>query len=222
MPTKVACICCNGELHNKAEAKMLAENCDLLIAADGGADHLAQLALKPKLIIGDMDSLAQDPWQDDESLGRLCFPQDKDRSDTELAVEWAIEHEFNLVMLLASTGRRIDHTLGQCALLLRFPGVVVICDDGFCVRGVSANQQVGFQGQKGALVSLIPFASNTRVTTSGLHYSLLNETLAHATHGLSNEISEGYCSISVSAGRLLLSVEGYALLPKSIKSSLIA
>ena len=55
-----ACIFCNGPLSNPARAKRIAQECDLLIAADGGAEHLVHMGLTPQVIIGDMDSVDSD------------------------------------------------------------------------------------------------------------------------------------------------------------------
>jgi len=72
---KRACIFCNGELKNSVRVKRAASNCDLLIAADGGARHLAGLGLRPGIIIGDMDSIATDMWNDENSITRIpCSP----------------------------------------------------------------------------------------------------------------------------------------------------
>ncbi len=59
-----ACIFCNGEFKNSVRVKCAASNCDLLIAADGGARHLAGLGLQPGIIIGDMDSIGVGMWND--------------------------------------------------------------------------------------------------------------------------------------------------------------
>jgi thiamine pyrophosphokinase len=50
---KKACIFCNGQLSNPAKAKQIATDCDLLIAADGGAKHFSDIGslLKSLLVI---------------------------------------------------------------------------------------------------------------------------------------------------------------------------
>jgi uncharacterized protein YqgV (UPF0045/DUF77 family) len=45
-----ACICCNGELRGFEFAKAMVARADMLIAADGGAEYLAALNLKPQAI----------------------------------------------------------------------------------------------------------------------------------------------------------------------------
>lgn len=71
----------------------------MLIAADGGAEHIRDLGLKPHAIIGDMDSLREDPWPDDKRIQRIRLSPDKDKCDGELAVEWAFEHGCDKVLL---------------------------------------------------------------------------------------------------------------------------
>jgi len=83
---KKACIFCNGELRNSARVKRVASNCDLLIAADGGAKHLAGIGLQPRIIIGDMDSIGADILNDKSDIMLIPHSPDKDKSDAELAV----------------------------------------------------------------------------------------------------------------------------------------
>ncbi len=203
-----ACICCNGELQEIGRARQLASRAGLLIAADGGARFLAAMDLTPHAIIGDMDSLGQDPWTGDQNIQRVTFPKDKDRSDTELAVEWAFEQGATQVLLLGAWGGRIDHSLGNSALLLQHPGRVALWNNGVLTQAVVAGQCVSFQTSPNALVSLIPFAKNTLVRTTGLEFARNDEPLKYATHGLSNVSISEVCSIMVNRGQVILCVEG--------------
>ncbi len=51
-----ACVFCNGDLKDSVRVKRIASNCDLLIAADGGARLMVDLGLKPGIVIGDLNS----------------------------------------------------------------------------------------------------------------------------------------------------------------------
>jgi uncharacterized membrane-anchored protein len=70
-----------GELKNPAGVKNIASNCDLLIAADGGARHLVGLGLQPRIIIGNMDSLTVDRWNNENYTVWIPHSPDKDKSD---------------------------------------------------------------------------------------------------------------------------------------------
>jgi len=205
---KKACIFCGGELKNSARVKRVASNCDLLIAADGGARHLTGLGLLPEIIIGDMDSIATDMWKDENSIARISHSPDKGKSDAELAVEYALEQECKEIILVAAVGGRLDHTLGNVALVARYPGRIAILDGVSTLVAVDKSEKCILHGQVGTPVSLIPYGSGSfTVRTKGLKYSLGDESLHSATHGLSNELSLTEACVCVSNGILLVYIE---------------
>jgi len=123
-----ACVFCNGQLKNPANVKQIANDCDLLIAADGGAKYFFDIGLTPQVIIGNMDSIDSDMWKSKSGIEYIRYPADKDKSDAELAVEYALEHGYEQVILVAATGGRLDHTLGNIALVAGYPGRIAILD----------------------------------------------------------------------------------------------
>jgi len=203
-----ACICCNGEIKDMDRARQLASSVDLLIAADGGIRYLAGMGLKPDVVIGDMDSVSENQLNEVEETGRITFPRDKDRSDTELAVQWAIEQGAERILLLGAWGGRADHTIGNMALLMRFPGVLELWDEGFLVLALTAGQHLTIHTSAGAHVSMFSFDENLRVKTTGLKYNLNNEHLKYATHGLSNAAVSDACSVAVTRGMIILCTQG--------------
>ena len=205
---RTACICCNGELRGVPRARELAAGADLLIAADGGADHIRALGLKPHAIIGDMDSLREDPWPDDRGVQRIELSPDKDKCDGECAVEWAFEHGCKKALLLAAWGGRIDQALGNCALLMRYPEKLALWDDGILVVAMSAGQEMVLPVAVGATVSVISFQSSTLIRTDGLAYGLNGEPLRSATHGMSSTAMTARPVVSVVNGAALVCMEG--------------
>lgn len=207
-PAHIACICCNGELRGSARAKKIASGADILIAANGGANHIAEMGLKPHVIIGDMDSLADDLWPADRDIRRITFQKDKDRSDTELAIEWAFNEGATHLLLISAWGGRIDHTLANSALLLRYPGRITLWDNGYTAVALSDGQRVELNAHPQAITSIIPFTEGSRITTRGLKFTLNDQTLDYATHGLSNVVVDKASSVYVNAGLIILCVEG--------------
>jgi len=205
---RMACICCNGELRGFDPAKPLTARADMLIAADGGAQYLHALDLRPHAIIGDVDSLRDDLWPNDQGIQRVRLPRDKDKCDSELAVERAFEQGCRKALLLGAWGGRLDQALGNCALLMRFPGRLALWDDDILAQAVAAKQEVVLPVTSGAAVSLIPFAEATRLRTKGLKYALNDETLKSATHGMSNLATLSHPSVAVTEGVVLVCVEG--------------
>lgn len=205
---KKACIFCDGELKNSARVKCVASNCDLLIAADGGAKHLAGIGLKPRIIIGDMDSIGAGILNDKGDIMLIPHSPDKDKSDAELAVEYALEQGCEQVIMVAAIGGRLDHTLGNVALVARYPGRIAILDGVSTLVAVDKSEKCMLHGQVGTPVSLIPYGSGPfTVRTKGLKYSLADESLYSATHGLSNELSLTEACVCVSNGILLVHIE---------------
>ena len=199
---------CGGELKNAGRAEQAAGRADLLLAADGGANHLAGLGLRPQVIVGDMDSIAANLWPGDEQIVRISHSTDKDRSDAELAVEYAVQQGCQQVTLVAALGGRLDHALANVALVAEHPGHVTIADGHATLVAVDRSSKCVLHGPRGTVVSLIPYGpSATGVRTAGLKYSLRDQSLANTTHGLSNELVEGHGCVCVSEGVLLVYVE---------------
>ena len=180
----------------------------MLIAADGGAEYVHTLGLKPHAIIGDMDSLRDDPWPEDEDIQRVRLSPDKDKCDGELAVEWAFEHGCNKVLLLAAWGGRVDQALGNCALLMRYPTRSALWDDGILAVAISAGQESVLPVAARAAVSIISFQPGTLIHTEGLTYGLSDEPLRSATHGMSNTAKTASPGVSVIEGAALVCMEG--------------
>lgn len=205
---KRACVFCNGQLESPAKAKKIANDCNLLIAADGGAKYFADIGLIPQVIIGDMDSIDSDIWKSKSGIENIKYPTDKDKSDAELAVEYALEHGCEQVILLAATGGRLDHTLGNITLVAAYPGRVAIFDGTSTLVAVDKSEKCVLNGKIGTTVSLIPYSAGPlTIRTSGLRYPLQDQSLRYPTHGLSNELSQTQAYVCVKDGIILVSIE---------------
>ena len=205
---KKACIFCNGELKNSARIKRIASDCDLLIAVNGGTKHFVSLGLRPKIIIGDMDPNTIDMWNDENNIERIPYSPYRDKSDVEIAVEYALMQGYQEILLIAAVGSRFDHTLGNVALVAGNPGRIAILDGASTLIAVDKSEKCILRGYVGTPVSLIPYSSGSfTVRTKGLKCSLVDESLHSATHGLSNELSQTEACVCVSNGVLLIYIE---------------
>jgi len=199
----------NGELPDLNKARLIPRSDDYIICADGGTRHALALSLQPNLVIGDMDSLKKGQWQKLENAGIPIelYPHDKNETDLELALMRAIELEPKEILVIAALGGRLDHTLGNLALLsdIRLSGFNTRFDDGvdevfFC------REQVEVLGQSGDILSLIPWGGPVQgIQTQGLRWSLNRETLyPEKTRGISNEMLDDNASVSIGSGLLLI------------------
>jgi len=59
----------NGEIPRLENARVLLHTDDYIICADGGTRHALALGLKPNLVIGDMDSIDKQQWQELKNAG---------------------------------------------------------------------------------------------------------------------------------------------------------
>lgn len=87
---------------------------DIVIAADSGYKNAKACNITPNILIGDFDSLGKVPDDVDEVLQ---MPPEKDLTDTQLAVEIAIERGANNIVIISGTDGRVDHTLSNLAIL---------------------------------------------------------------------------------------------------------
>jgi thiamine pyrophosphokinase len=182
---------------------------DTLLAADGGTRLALALGLMPSVVIGDLDSLIDDDRRKLDAAGTEIrrYPREKNETDLELALHYAIEAGSRQILLVAALGYRLDQTIGNLALLTdpRLSTFDVRLDDGleeaFFTRGCC---QV--RGAAGEIVSLIPWGGEVGgVVTDGLRWPLQGETLyPYKTRGISNELLGETASVSLKSGSLLI------------------
>jgi thiamine pyrophosphokinase len=210
-------IVANGELPDLEKARSLVQNGDYIICADGGTRHALSLAVRPDLIIGDLDSAEPGLVQSFKTNGVEIelFPRDKNETDLELAINHAIEQEPSQIVILAALGGRLDQTLANIALLsdprlstLRQGSGQALdlrLDDGL-EEIFLCRDQVEVHGGSGDIVSLIPWqGAVSEVQTENLKWPLRKETLyPDKTRGISNEMLDDKARISIGSGLLLI------------------
>jgi thiamine pyrophosphokinase len=198
----------NGTLPDPDSTRRLIRPDDFILAADGGTRHALDLGLTPAVIIGDLDSLTSELQPLVESGVKIVqHPRDKNETDLELALEYAIQNGWREIIIVGALGLRLDQTLGNLSLLTdpRLSTFNIKFDDGveetFFVR-----DQAQVEGRSGDLVSLIPWGGEVRgVCTEGLRWPLSDETLLpHKTRGISNEMLGEIASIEIESGLLLV------------------
>jgi thiamine pyrophosphokinase len=199
----------NGYLPDLEAAGRLLQPGDVLIAADGGTRHVLALGLLPEVIIGDLDSLSAEARGQVEAAGvrLVSYPRDKNETDLELAIQYALQQAASQVLVVGMLGQRLDHTLGNLSLLSdpTLSGADIRADDGV-EQVLFCRDQVEVQGQPGDTVSLIPWGQPVQgVRTFGLKWPLSGETLLpYKTRGVSNELLGALARVSIASGLLLV------------------
>lgn len=199
----------NGQLPDLEAARALLQANDYIVAADGGANHLMEMGILPEIVIGDLDSV------DEDTLFELTnaevkieqYPEDKDETDIELALRYAVDLRPSAILIVGALGGRLDQTLTNLSLLTdpTLPGIDIRLDDGmeqvfFC------RKQADVHGRSGDIVSLIPWHATVEgVTTEGLQWPLYSETLyPDKSRGVSNVMLTDEASIHIRSGLLLI------------------
>ena len=206
-----AIIFANGKIEHYDQVLSELKTEDLLIAADGGAEHCRILGIQPEIVIGDMDSLSEQ-LMDHYQTGRtklIRFPEDKDQTDLELALSYAHQQGAEKIILYGILGGRLDLSLANLLLLARdeWEHVSLIIQDGpdtaYLLRG---EDSITINGNHGDIVSLIPLTDKVGgVSTSGLRWHLEKEELFMGnTRSVSNELIAQDAEIKICYGKLLL------------------
>lgn len=206
-----ALIAAAGEPPSTALVRRAASMSDIIIAADGGYRLLQEARVEPDLLIGDFDSL-ESGLADDARLSGIeteSLSAEKDITDTEYAVQRARELGADNILLLGATGGRMDHFLGNLAVLAACArdGVrAQIEDDTQTIRVIDGDCVV--EGAPGDTISLHPVAGTATVHASGLHYPLDGLQLeSTAARGVSNIFTERQAHISTTSPLYLIQLK---------------
>ena len=184
-----------------------------LIAADKGLEFFMETGLAPDVIVGDFDSLSEkgkiylDTLQNVEIL-RL--KPEKDDSDTQSATNLAIQKGSANILLLGSTGSRLDHIIANLELLSmgENKGVsVTMADSNNYVTLIKSGTVLERENQFGQFVSFFPVGGEVEgLTLEGFKYPLYDHHLTVADSGLtvSNEIISPMARVTFTKGSLLM------------------
>ena len=159
-----------------------------LLAADGGANHLARLGLRPAAVIGDLDSISPETraW-----LGEALLVErpDQDRTDLDKALEYAFDDlGVDRLTVLAAVGGRLDHDLGNLGLLARLAmGEKLIFEDADH-RILAVAGEAELVAQPGETWSFWTYDPSVRVTVEGVRWPIEDATVdAGGGPSISNE-----------------------------------
>ena len=210
------------------------EENDLIIAADSGYRNAEALKLHVDILVGDMDSLKHCPTGiPDMEIIRL--PEEKDVTDTQAAVEIAIDRGADGIYIIGGIGSRLDHTLSSIGVLERIENLFSaplgkrrkffgLTKQAKAARMVDAYITNGYNRIRYIRNNsiIIPRSPHYRylsitavdeivkgVTIDGCKYPLNNATLhRREQYAVSNEITGNCAFVAVSNGGIYI-IESY-------------
>lgn len=179
---------------------------DISISADGGYKNAQKLGVNIDFAVGDFDSGNKSELPREAEI--IEVPAEKDFTDTQLAVDVAIEHGADFIMIIGGLGGRLDHTLSNLAILEKLwsMGIRAMITDGknrvrYIERTSELVPKSVFQ-----YISLIAADECAKgVSVEGCKYPLKNARLTRTNQfAVSNEILKNCALISVKKGGLYI------------------
>lgn len=205
-----ALILAGGALHEDgAERQLLGGPWAAVVCADSGADHALRLGLRPSLLVGDFDSIgsaASDAFRD---VPRQAHPSDKAKTDTQLAVEWALDRGARSITIAAGVGSRFDHSLANAQLLslIHRRGARGVVTDGsqaiYLLQG-----ELELVRPEGRTLSVLPLGTGCKgLSLKGLRWELERfDPELGDTRTISNEFTSEAAQIRLEEGAALVVV----------------
>lgn len=208
MPSKRVVIFAGGEL--STDYFDLLDEEDFIIGADRGALFLISHGYTPDIAVGDFDSVPPEALQEIQSKSKetiTCDAVDKDLTDSELALDIAMNQQPDSIMLFGVTGSRIDHSLASIQMMTRALQRQINC------YLIDSNNYVTLTGSQTIIqdmgytyVSLLPLTPEvTGITLEGFQYPLTNATLKLGQSlGVSNKLISPSGVVTIRSGLLLI------------------
>lgn len=202
----------NGNISDYCFCKNIIETADYIICADGGARHLVNMKVVPDVIIGDLDSIKEEVREFflKAEVKFHKFPPNKDATDTELSVDFALSHSPSEIIFLGALGSRMDHSLANISLLKK------LLNNGVTGKIVNENNEIHILndrfneivicGEEGDYLSLMPLSEKVNgINLHGLKYPLTDAEIPFGSSlGISNEFKATEATVGIKEGLLLV------------------
>lgn len=178
-----------------------------VIAVDAGLKTVCELQLKPKVIIGDFDSLEPHYLAAYSDVQVVRHQTHKNETDTELALDWCLrEGGYQKIVICNDLQGRADHYLAiiQNLLSLHRKGLSA-CIESDRQRLFFLNPQTTISGKQGDLLSLISYSPEAHFKESrGLEYPLNGLVIKqHQSRGISNVFNAREVFLDLQTGDVL-------------------
>ena len=204
-----AVIITGGEIRDYSFYAGFFKSDDVIICADGGVRHLKKLNINADYFLGDFDSCNFDEIQKSDCIQNaqiIRFKKEKDETDTELAINVAIDKNFKNVVILGALGTRFDHTLANVFMLKKMlkNGIdAKIVNEKHEIRLV--DKSLSLDPVDNAFISFIALDEVSNLSLKNLKYPLNNFTLkSDMSICVSNEFTNDKAIITFDKGTLLV------------------
>lgn len=160
-----------------------------IFCADGGANSAKKLGIVPDFIIGDLDSIDTATIKHFSSKSKIIKYARQNDTDVEKCLKYAIRKKYKEVVLLGVTGDRLEHTICNLGIVIKFFSKIKIhisADNSF----LSAyNIPVVIKSKINEIISFYAFDKHTFITSNGLKYPLKKSNLAFGKKESTSNVS---------------------------------
>ncbi|KAL7719725.1 Thiamine pyrophosphokinase [Entamoeba marina] len=209
--TPTAVIFTGGHYDEHEDAKdfylNIANQGNVLICADSGANYIYKLGLQPLVIVGDMDSISKEVKEAFKEVEQVKYRPDKDYTDTEIAIEKAREYGYKNIYICGGIGSRFDHSLANVMMLKK------LNNEGCFTTIINYYQEIFFHrngccisNKNGWTASLLSISELVEdVVLDGFQFPITNENIIQGvSRTVSNVITSDVASIHIKSGDLLV------------------
>ncbi|WP_251549110.1 thiamine diphosphokinase [Neobacillus muris] len=180
---------------------------------DRGVFHLLEKNITPLIAFGDFDSVStQELEYIENKVSKLKrFKPEKNETDMELALNWAMEQNPEIIRVFGATGGRLDHLLANVQLLVeplkkqcQAEVLLIDCNNIVFLKGPGTYSVQKIDQIK--YISFVPLTLNIyNLTLEGFKYPLKNRHISlGSTLCISNELISDYGTFSFSEGILIV------------------
>ncbi|WP_040204940.1 thiamine diphosphokinase [Neobacillus jeddahensis] len=189
------------------------EDDSIWVGVDRGVFHLLRRNIKPQIAFGDFDSVTEEELSfiEKQVSEMNRYKPEKDETDMELALDWALEQKPNVIRIFGATGGRLDHFLANIHLLVNplkknHPTTVYLidCTNIVFLKAPGSYTIEKMEGKK--YLSFVPLTLEvSNITLEGFKFPLKNRHISlGSTLCISNELISDYGTFSFSEGILIV------------------
>ena len=179
---------------------------DLCIAADSGYHNAQKLGERVDILIGDFDSIGRVPDEGIRDIRQV--PAEKDLTDTQLALEIAVDEGADEIIFIGGLSGRLDHTLSNLGVLedMYHRNLHGYMTDGQNRVHYLKNSSTLIARSAYKYISILCADETVKgVSMEGGKYPLKNQTLKRRVqYAVSNEITGNVVLISVKKGGIFI------------------
>ena len=172
---KTAVIICNGAFPRSEYPRYLISSADIIVCCDGALQTLEKHSIVPNVVIGDFDSVCGRALR--RFSGIVVKDSDQETNDLTKAFRYVMANipDLGCIHIIAGTGRREDHTIGNMSLLMEYEKEYRLSERDIKVDMVSdfatifaVGGNCSFQAGQGRSVSIFCPDPSVRIHSEGL------------------------------------------------------